>query len=108
MNKEFGTIRGVFFGADDAGDSTIWLNIAGIDQSWVRKFGGLSLTKELVEDLAKELMNLYDVSDIKDLVNKKCKVLLSNTVWGTLIEGIENSNGVKFTISDWRKKHHWE
>jgi len=103
-NKDLAVVHGVFFGAGEHGYWTVYLNMIGVNGGWIRKFGNLSLDKKLAEDFCKDLLELFEVSDIKDLVGKQCDVTLSDTIWGTFIDGLQNDKGA-FTITDWRKKH---
>jgi hypothetical protein len=101
--KEKGIVESVSVGKEDHGVNTVWVflkfNCSG------QGFGGLCLDGGPIQkDFIKEICNLFEVTNINDIVGKKCYALRCFDHFGSNIEGLMVGKK-KFTLTSWRRKH---
>jgi hypothetical protein len=105
MNKDKHRVQAcisdVFVGKEDHGIWTVSITLD--DMGYTQSFGNLCLDKEnKVPAFVGAIENLFNVSDIKNIIGKKCYALYSFGKWNEPIEGIEYK-GKRFTLTGFRK-----
>ena len=103
--KESATIIGYWYGGEDHGILTCWITLK-YDLGGQQGFGGLILgSKTIGDDFVRQVCRLFYVTDLSQLAGKKCKALFSFGNWNESIEGLENEEGERFTLYNFREKH---
>src|SRR5437762_1056285 len=99
--REYGTIESAYLDDADGRCDTVWLSISF--GGGAQGFGGYVLNQWRDEWIA-ELCALFGVSSLKDLVGKHCWALRSFSDWNENIEGVENTDGRRFTATAFFRK----
>lgn len=88
--KEPATIRSVnpgYYEEHFDGD-TFWVYF-DYETGGTQGFGGYKLDKDLCHKVMFEICDVFEVTDVRQLVGKKCNVLRHFSEWNAAIDGIE-------------------
>jgi hypothetical protein len=95
------SIKEVFYGKEDHGILTCAIRLENHNS-----FGMLCLDEKTGPDFVKSLCEVFGVRDPEALIGMECYTLSCFPFTSEPYEGLEAPSGLRFLISEWRKKHH--